>query len=67
MKAPILSFSELEGQGRGIIMEVTHPLLLGPFYWPITPNKSAGSVCPIKIGVSQKNECNFSHLDGVFL
>ena len=28
-------------------MEVTRPLLLGPFYlvkWPITPNKSAGSV-----------------------
>ena len=29
-------------------MEVTRPLLLGLFYkvkWPITPNKSAGSVC----------------------
>ena len=42
-----LSYLELEGQGRGIIMEVTRPLLLGQFYygkWPITPNKSAGSV-----------------------
>ena len=28
----VLSYLELEGQGRGIIMEVTHPLLLGPFY-----------------------------------
>ena len=39
--------SKLEEQGRSIIMEVTRPLLLGPFYlvkWPITPNKSAGSV-----------------------
>ena len=42
-----LSYLELEGQGRGTIMEVTRPLLLGQFYqvkWPITPNKSAGSV-----------------------
>ena len=32
---------ELEGQGRGIIMEVTCPLLLGPFYlvkWSVNPN-----------------------------
>ena len=28
----VLSCLELEGQGRGIIMEVTRPLLLGPFY-----------------------------------
>jgi hypothetical protein len=27
-----LSYLELEGQGRGIIMEVTRPLLLGQFY-----------------------------------
>ena len=27
-----LSYLELEGQGQGIIMEVTRPLLLGPFY-----------------------------------
>jgi hypothetical protein len=42
-----LSYLELEGQGWGIIMEVTGPLLLRLFYkvkWPITPNKSAGSV-----------------------
>ena len=42
-----LSYLELEGQGWGIIMEVTRPLLLGQFQqvkWPITPNKSAGSV-----------------------
>ena len=42
-----LSYLELEGQGQDIIMEVTRPLLLGQFYqvkWPITPNKSAGSV-----------------------
>ena len=28
-----LSYLELEGQGRGIIMEVTHLLLLEPFYY----------------------------------
>ena len=28
----VLSYLELEGQGHGIIMEVTRPLLLGPFY-----------------------------------
>ena len=28
----VLSYLELEGQGRGIIMEVTRSLLLGPFY-----------------------------------
>ena len=42
-----LSYLELEGQGQGIIMEVTRPLFLGQFHlvkWPITPNKSAGSV-----------------------
>ena len=42
-----ISYLELEGQVQGIIMEVTHPLLLGQFHqvkWPITPNKSAGSV-----------------------
>ena len=43
-----LSYLELEVQGRGIIMEVTRPLLLGQFHyvkWPIIPNKSASSVC----------------------
>ena len=38
---------ELEGQGRDIIMEVTRPLLLGPFYlvkWPVNPNIFAASV-----------------------
>ena len=43
-----LSYMELEGQWQGIIMEVTRSVLLGQFYkvkWPITPNKSAGSVC----------------------
>ena len=42
-----LSYLELEGQGQGIIMEVTHPLLLGPFYlvkWPVNPNILAASV-----------------------
>ena len=32
-----LSYLELEGQGRGIIMEVTRPLLLGPFYYLANP------------------------------
>ena len=43
----VISYLELEEQGRGIIMEVTRPLLLEPFYlvkWPITPNKSTSSV-----------------------
>ena len=42
-----LSYLELEGQGRGIIMEVTRPLLLGQFYlvkWPVNPNILAASV-----------------------
>ena len=45
-----LSYLELEGQGRGIIMEVTRSLLLGQFHqvkWPMTPNKSVGSVCTL--------------------
>ena len=45
-----LSYMELEGQWQGIIMEVTRSVLLGQFYkvkWPITPNKSAGSVVTI--------------------
>ena len=29
----VLSNLEMEGQGRGIIMGLTHPLLLGPFYY----------------------------------
>ena len=43
----VLSYQELEGQGRGIIMRVTHPLLLGPFYYVfsyVTPNISTPSV-----------------------
>ena len=43
----VLSDLELEGQGHGIIMEVTRPLLLGPFYlvkWPVNPNILAASV-----------------------
>ena len=43
----VLSYLELEGQGRGIIMEVTRPLLLGPFYlvkWSVNPNILAASV-----------------------
>ena len=42
-----LSYLELDGQGRGIIMEVTGPLLLGPSYYVFsyaTPNISAASV-----------------------
>ena len=39
-----LSYLELEGQGLGIIMKVTRPLLLGPFYWPVNPNILAASV-----------------------
>ena len=42
-----LSYLELEGQGQGIIMEVTRPLLLGPFYlvkWSVNPNILAASV-----------------------
>ena len=53
-----LSYLELEGQGQGIIMEVTRPLLLGQFYqvkWPITPNKSAGSVLVVEIYRNQKS------------
>ena len=36
-----------EGQGCGIIMEVTRLLLLGPFFlvkWPVNPNILAASV-----------------------
>ena len=43
----VLSYLELEGQGWGIIIEVTCPLLLGPFYlvkWPVNPNILAASV-----------------------
>ena len=43
----VISYLELEGQGRGIIMEVTRPLPLGPFYlvkWPINPNILATGV-----------------------
>ena len=32
----VLSNLELEGQGRGIIMRVTLPLFLGPFYYIAT-------------------------------
>ena len=42
-----LSYLELEEQGRGIIMGLTRPLLLGPFYYVfsyVTPNISAASV-----------------------
>ena len=42
-----LYYLELEGQGRGIIMEVTRLLLMGPFYlvkWPVNPNILAASV-----------------------
>ena len=42
-----LSYLELEGHGRGIIMEVTRPRLLGPFHlvkWPVNPNILAASV-----------------------
>ena len=42
-----LSYLELEGQGQGIIMEVTRPLLLGLFYlgkWPVNPHILAPSV-----------------------
>ena len=44
----VLSYLELKGQGRGTIMGVTRPLLLGPFYYVfsyVTPNISAASVC----------------------
>ena len=43
----VLSYLELEGEGQGIIMEVTRPLLLGQFYlvkWPVNPNILAASV-----------------------
>ena len=43
----LLSYLELEGQGCGIIMKVTRPLLLGPFYlvkWLVNPNILAASV-----------------------
>ena len=43
----VLSYLELKGQGRGIIMGVTRPLLLVPFYYVssyVTPNISANSV-----------------------
>ena len=43
----VISYLELEGHGRGIIMEVTRPLLLGSFYlvkWPVNPNILAASV-----------------------
>ena len=44
----VLSYLELEGQGRGIIMGVIRPLLLGPFYYIfsyVTPNIFTTSVC----------------------
>ena len=40
----------MEGQGRGIIMEVTRPLLLEPFHlvkWPVNPNILAASVAVV--------------------
>ena len=43
----VLSYLELEGQGRGIIMRVTRPLVLGPIFYVfsyVTPNISAASV-----------------------
>ena len=43
----VLSYMELEGHGRGIITEVTRPLLLRLFYyvkWPKGPNISVPSV-----------------------
>ena len=43
----VLSYLELEGEGRGIIMKVKCPLLLGQFYlvkWPVNPNILAASV-----------------------
>ena len=49
-KKNLTTYLELEGQGRGIIMEVTRPLLLGPLYlvkWPVNPNILAASVCHI--------------------
>ena len=49
-----LSYLELEGQGRGIIMEVTCPLLLGPFFlvkWPVNPNILAASVLAFTFNV----------------
>ena len=45
-----LSYLELERQRHGIIMEVTCPLLLEPFYlvkWPVNPNILSASVCKI--------------------
>ena len=36
-----LSYLELEGQGRGIIMEVTRPLFLRLFYYSEVPNRRA--------------------------
>ena len=56
-----LSYLELEGQGQGI----TPPLLLGQFHqvkWPVTPNKSAGSVTA-RICLKYIHQCsNFSRL-----
>ena len=53
----------MEGQGRGIIMEVTRPLFLGPFYllkWPVNPNISAASVCLQTLYILQSiSDCIF--------
>ena len=41
-------------KGRGIIMEVTRPLLLGQFYlvkWPVNPNILAASIHNKMIGI----------------
>ena len=55
-----LSYLELEGQGRGIIMEVTRPLLLRQFYlvkWPVNPNILAASVfCQTVAGISTTSQ-----------
>ena len=48
----VLSYLELGGQGRGIIMGVTRPFLLGPFYYVssyVTPNLSTASVAHTSI------------------
>ena len=45
----VLGYLELEGQGRGIIMRITRPLLLGPFYYVfsyVRPNISTASLHP---------------------
>ena len=64
----VLSYLELEGQGHGIIMEVTRPLLLGPFYlvnwvkWPVGLSHQANPPAVYDIIQIKAKHCSFSFM-----